>query len=119
MTGIISMQIELRPELPVVIGNVDYTFFRETLLRMEEIIISGKLDEIAMNYAVTAAEQEAMKHAVEAGEVFTGISNNDIVRIQKAGEQALRCSVARHLTGEAYRSFSSRLADSALFGHFW
>ena len=118
MAKIISMQTEFRPELPVVVNNVDYASFRETLLRIEEIIISGELDKAVMVYAVSAAEHEAEKHAVETGEVFTGLREMDIVRIQKAGEQALRCSIARHLTGEAYRPFSIRLADSALFQHF-
>jgi hypothetical protein len=40
------------------------------------------------------------------------------VRIQKMARQALRCGIARHLTGEAYRVFSCRLADSAVLQKF-
>lgn len=118
MAEIIPMQTRFRPEPTVVVGNVDYTTFRENLFRIEEIIISGRLDKAVMVYALSAAEHEAEKHAEKTGEVFTGLRETDVLRIQKAGEQALRCSIARHLTGDSYRSFSSRLADSALFQHF-
>ncbi len=118
MTEMIPMQTEFRPVLPVVLNNVDYAIFRETLLRMEEIIVSGELDKVVMAYAVSAAEREAMALAAEKGEALAGLSERDVIRIQKAGEQALRCSVARHLTGEAYRPFSNRLADSPLLQHF-
>ena len=39
-------------------------------------------------------------------------------RIQKMVRQALRCGIARHLTGEAYRVFSCRLADSPVLQKF-
>lgn len=118
MAEIIPMQIEFRAALPVVIGNVDYTSFRETLFRIEEIIVTGGLDKAVMINAVSAAESEAAKHAAETGEVFTGLKAKAILQIQKSAEQALRCSIARHLIGVPYRIFSSRLADSPLLQHF-
>ena len=36
----------------------------------------------------------------------------------KIFRHALRCNIARHLTGESYRLFSIRLSDSALFQWF-
>ena len=118
MKNIITFQQPLRQRLPEVIGNIDYTKFRETLERIEEIIELGDLDKIVGCYAVDVAEREAQQACKEQEVDYEGMSHAWQVRILKTGRQALRCGIARHLIDEAYRPFSCRLADSSLLQHF-
>lgn len=118
MTNLVPLQTEFRQELPVVIGNIDYKIFRETLMRIEEIIELSGAEKKAMRYAVEKEEEERKQKASETGEEYRGLSHKEKVRIQKKSCQAFRCGVARHLTGESYREFSCHLADSALLQKF-
>lgn len=118
MCEIIPMQGELSQELPVILGNVDYQRFRETLLRMEELIKLGGLEEIAMKHLLDKAEQAGKSRSKEEGSIYEGLSVRSCLIIQKTAIRALRCGIARHLTGESFRRFSCRLADSVLFQKF-
>ena len=54
METIIPEPLEMRQELPVVLGNIDDKKFRETLLRIDEIIKAGNLDLEIMGYSLKA-----------------------------------------------------------------
>ena len=114
----IQFQRELSQELPVVIGNKDYTIFRSTLERMDEIIELGKLDQVVCEYMVWVAEETRKQTAREKGEHFIGRRRKTISRLYQIGQQALRCTIIRHLTGNSFRTFSCRLADSPLLQYF-
>jgi len=114
----IQFQRELSQELPVVIGNKDYTIFRSTLERMGEIIELGKLDQVVCEYMVWVAEETRKQTAREKGEHFIGLRRKTISRLYQIGQQALRCTIIRHLTGNSFRTFSCRLADSPLLQYF-
>ena len=102
----------------MVIGNKDYTIFRSTLERMEEIIELARLDQVVCDHLVRITEKKRKKIARERGEDFSGLCQKTLSRIYQIGQQALRCTIIRHLTGEAFRPFSCRLADSPLLQHF-
>ncbi len=69
----IQFQRELSQELPVVIGNKDYTIFRSTLERMEEIIELARLDQVVCDHLVRITEKKRKKIARERGEDFSGL----------------------------------------------
>jgi hypothetical protein len=118
MAAIIPLQQEFRQSIPLVIGNVDYLIFKETLERISELIKLSHLDLIVMQHFINEAEKEAMKEAKENGKVFKGLTYKHQERIQKTAMQALRLGIARKLLEEAYRPFSCRLADSFLLQRF-
>ena len=106
----LPLQLELRPELPNVYGTFDYRTFRDTLIKIDEILTKSGL------------EYEIVSKALNRQ-----VANNKIKQINSSKalnfhyhklRHALRCNIARHLTGESYRAFSLRLTDSTLFQWF-
>jgi hypothetical protein len=108
----ISFQLEFRPEVPNVYGTLDYREFRDTLIKIDEILIKSDLE-----------------HKLVTGALSQYVTNKGLSAIKfynckeaafhyKKLKHALRCNIARHLTGESYRQFSIRLADSELFQWF-
>jgi hypothetical protein len=108
----LSLQFELRPEIPNVYGTADYREFRETLIKIDDLLnkngFEHKLVKEALNQYVT--EKQA-----DAGKFYNSRQANFHY---KKFRYALRCNIARHLTGESYRMFSIRLADSELLQWF-
>lgn len=108
----IPFQLDLRPEIPNVYGNLDYREFRETLLKINEIFVKSGLED---KLASEALSQYAAKSELAESEFY---NSKQAVFHYKKLKHALRCNIARHLTGESYRLFSIRLADSELFQWF-
>jgi hypothetical protein len=108
----IPFQYELRPEIPNVFGALDYRDFRETLIKVDEILTKSGLEHQiisqVMDKYVEAKKEDPNKFCNSQNAVFH----------YKKFRHALRCNIARHLTGESYRLFSIRLADSSLFQWF-
>lgn len=108
----ITFQHELRPELPNVYGTKDYSEFRKTLIKIDQMLIKSGL------------EHDLVTQALEQFVSTNQIDHQDFYNSKKAGfhygklKHALKCNIARHLTGESYRAFSIRLADSNLFQWF-
>lgn len=108
----VPFQYEFRPELPNVYGAVDYREFREVLIKIDEILNKSDLEQMIVTQAL---EQFVEEHALDA-QLFNN-SKKASFHYKKI-KHALRCNIARHLTGESYRLFSIRLADSTLFQWF-
>ena len=108
----VSYQHEFRPDIPNVYGTFDYWEFRETLIKIDEILTKSGLEDQIVTKAVA---QYVNDHKLDA-DVFYN-SKNSAFQYKKI-RHALRCNIARHLVGEPYRLFSFRLADSQLFQWF-
>ncbi len=109
---IVSYQEALRPELPTVIGNVDYQQFRATLLRMEQILEQSGLERLWIGESVEQYRQEAK------GSGRDRVSQKELARVAEHAVRALRCNIVRQLIGDSCRAFSVRLADSPLLQRF-
>ena len=118
MGEIIAFQDEFRQALPNVTGNVDYKVFRETLARITELIELSKIDQRVMTEAIRLSQEASNLRRQAEGKEHKKLTIKEKIRIQKRTRQVLRCGIARHLTGGAYREFSCRLADSALLQNF-
>jgi len=103
----VPYQQELSPALPIVHGNVDYLEFRQTLERIDRLLIDGGVEDHLCRLRLA-------KH--EKGE--RSLSERSLARLEKHTVRALRCNIARELTQESVREFSTRLADSALLQWF-
>ena len=108
----LSFQLELCPELPNVYGALDYRLFREMLINIDNILIKGGLEHDLIS--------KGLRHYVENHKLDSERFYNSKASAfhYKYLKYALRCNIARHLTGESYRAFSLRLADSNLFQWF-
>jgi len=108
----VVFQYELRPELPNVYGTKDYREFRESLIKIDKILTSTDLEHHLVSQAL---------------DQFSADDNGDPPKFYASKQapfqyrklrHALCCNIARHLTGESYRLFSIKLADSILFQWF-
>ena len=109
---IINIQHTLRPELPHIYCNIDYKNFRDALIKVDEILRKGRLEDQLIEAAIE-------KWVVSAGEdAVDFMSAASYPRIWKQFQFALRCNIARTLTGKSFRKFSVHLSDSVLFQWF-
>lgn len=108
----VPFQHEFRPDFPNVYGTFDYREFRDTLIKIDEILVKSGLEHQIVSKALA---QYVSEHDLDANEFYnTKFATSHYKKIR----HALRCNIARHLTGESYRLFSLRLADSQLFQWF-
>jgi hypothetical protein len=118
MADIIPLQIELSQPIPLVTGNIDYTIFKNTLARINELLHLSGIDNMLMQYALDLAEKNARKDAKESNKSFKGLTYKQKVKIQKLAKQKICYVISRRLTGESYRRFSIHLAESHLLQQF-
>jgi hypothetical protein len=107
----LAIQTIVRLPLPIVEGNKDYREREALLRRMDEILLASGVEAAFLASRIAAARSEAD----DAGEPLT-----DRMRasIQRHAKQTLRCTVARVLSNESHRQFSSHLAESPLLQWF-
>jgi len=108
----LTLQHDLRPELPNIYGALDYRCFRDTLVKMDEIFSKSDLEH---KIILQTLEQQLANNELNQKQLSSARQSNFHYSKLK---HALRCNIARHLTGESYRLFSMRLADSTLFQWF-
>lgn len=106
---IIPFQPSLRPSLPTVQGSVDYRTFRDQLLRIDQILLSG-LEE---KFVVAATEQWLADLGPQQKVRPSALAN-----YQTHSRRALRCNIVRTSLQEGYRDFAAHLADSPLLQRF-
>jgi hypothetical protein len=108
----IPLQLELSPEIPNIYGALDYREFRDTLVKINEILINSDLEH---KLVTEALDQYLIENELNP---YGFYNSRQAAFHYKKLKHALRCNIARHLTGESYRLFSIRLADSELFQWF-
>jgi IS5 family transposase len=118
MSKILPFQNELYQVLPVVIGNVEYNNFKALLFRVAEIIDLSGIEKQAIQYIIDEAIQDGLRSVKEEGKTTTPLSEQMQMSLQEKVRLAIRVTIARKLTRQAYRPFSVRLAESQLLQHF-
>jgi hypothetical protein len=114
----VAEEQEIRRELPVVIGNVDYQEFRGRLEEVDRLLRESGLENEFVERGLRRQEEEGQREAQEKKQEYRMSSWKERSRGQKILRQALRCNVARWLTEREYRRFSRRLAESGLLQWF-
>ena len=110
---ILAHQLEFRQEIPdSVYGTLDYREFRDRFIKIDEVLTKSNLEH---TLASKALEKYFSDHATTPQEFH---KRRNIASLYKMFRYAVRCNLARHLTGESYRAFSIKLADSCLFQWF-
>jgi hypothetical protein len=93
--------------MPTVLGPIDYRTWRQRLERIDEILHRSRVEEAFVRLCV----QRRMARPEP-------LYDSDRLLLQRMAATALRTSIARTLTGDSYREFSTRLADSPLLQWF-
>jgi len=107
----IAFQPNFRPALPNVYGASDYCEFRDQLSQIDQLLRCSGVEDAMIDSAMARWEAEAMQEGVM-------ITQHNRQRQWEQLHYAFRCNVARQLTGESFRVFSIRLADSSLLQWF-
>lgn len=105
----LAVQARIRLPLPVVKSNKDYQEKEALLKRMDEILVLSGVQQRFVEQALMKA------HEAAGGD---GISDRKAMTVHRFAIQSLRCTIARILSNESHRVFSSHLAESALLQWF-
>jgi hypothetical protein len=99
---------ELRPSLPTIVGNVDYSSLRRQLEEIDSLLRQSGL------------EADFVQRSLEHWQVFRTrpATAGEQVRFQQRSRRALRCTILRTLLREDYRGFSCQLAGNPLYQWF-
>lgn len=111
-------QEELQPPVPTVLGSIDYKTWRRRLERIDEILREARVEEAFVRLALQRRLGELEQRARQKGQAEFGMKDGDQVQFQRTCAVALRTTIARTVTGESYREFATRLADSTLLQWF-
>ena len=101
---IIPLQLNFRPAVRTVAGNVDYTSFERELKRLDELLRLSGAEE---KFVRRSVEQYQWRKATAEKQIRPG----DIVRHEKQSLVALRCVILKILLRESCRGMSRRLAE--------
>ena len=104
---IIPFDLPLPQVLPTIAGNVDYTQFREQLLRIDRLLVQSGLESQLMQADLQGWLAPGRHPSAQAQQ-----------NRQRHSRRALRCNITRHLIREDFRGLAVRLADSPLLQHF-
>ncbi len=104
---ILPFQPVLRPALPTVVGNVDYSHFETQLRRIDQLLLLSGMEKSFVEQSLARYDQEFPSGKIKARR-----------RYQQHSYRALRCTVLKGLLGEDYRGMSRRLAECPLFRWF-
>jgi len=105
---IIPFPQELRPQLPTIVGNVDYLTLRQRLEQIDALLRDS------------GAERDFVQRAL-AGWTRVGAGETTALeqeKFQQRSRRALRCTILRTLLQEDYRGFSCQLAGNPLYQWF-
>ena len=105
---IIPFPQELRPQLPTIVGNVDYLTLRQRLEQIDALLRDS------------GVERQFVQRALEgwtaaAARTVTALEQ---LKFQQRSRRALRCTILRTLLQEDYRGFSCQLAGNPLYQWF-
>jgi len=107
-TAIIPFPQELRPQLPTIVGNVDYLTLRQRLEQIDALLREGGVEE--------AFVERSLEQWNPGGR--SEVSARQQIKFQQRSRRALRCTILRTLLREDYRGFSCQLAGNPLYQWF-
>jgi hypothetical protein len=99
---------ELRPQLPTIVGNVDYLTFRQRLEQIDAFLRDSGVERDFVQRSLAGWRATATRE-VTAVEQW---------KYQQRSRRALRCTILRTLLQEDYRGFSCHLAGNPLYQWF-
>jgi hypothetical protein len=105
---IIPFPQELRPQLPTIVGNVDYLTLRQRLEQIDALLRDGGAERDFVQRALAGWDSSGPREATALEQL----------KFQQRSRRALRCTILRTLLRENYRGFSCQLAGNPLYQWF-
>lgn len=105
---IIPFPLELRPRLPVIIGNVDYLTLRERLEQIDAVLRDGGVEREFVQRSLNQRQAESSRETTALEQL----------KFQQRSRRALRCTILQTLLQEDFRGFSCQLAGHPLYQWF-
>jgi len=115
---LVPEQQHFDPFIPTVYGNVDYREWQRQLTGIDEILRAGLVEERFRRLSLAHRDTQEKAAAEKEDRTFRSLTTTEQEGAQKLSSQALRCNIARTLTGESYRRFACHLAESPLLQWF-
>jgi len=104
----VAEQCQIRLQLPAVESNVDYHRQVRLLDDIDGLLLTSGVELQVMDAALAA----------ESAQAESPLSAKECYRCRVFARRSLRCTIARLLSGESFRSFSIHVADSHLLRRF-
>ena len=104
--------------VPTVLGPIEYREWKSQLERIHELLGLSRVEETFQRLSLARRNQAEQRKAEKETRPFYVWSPTEQESFQRLCSQALRCNVARTLTGESLRDFGCRLAESGLLQWF-
>lgn len=99
-------------------GPVEYREWKSQLERINEILSLSGVEETFQRLSLARRNEGEWCAAEKERRSFREFSAVEQASYQRLSSQALRCNVARTLTGESFRDFGCRLSESMLLQWF-
>jgi hypothetical protein len=105
---IIPFPEELHPQLPTIVGNVDYLTLRQRLEQIDTLLRRSGVERDFVQRSLARWQRTAQAEPTA----------HEQAKFQQRSRRALRCTVLRTLLQEDYRGFSCQLAGNPLYQWF-
>jgi hypothetical protein len=115
---LVPEQEHLTGYIPTVVGPVEFREWKKQLERIDEILGLSGAEETFQRLSLARRNEDERQAAEKEKRPFREWSSGDQAYYQRLSSQALRCTVARTLTGESLRDFGCRLSESMLLQRF-
>ena len=115
---LVPEQEHLTSYIPTVLGPIEFHLWKQQLERIHEILGRGGVEQMFQRLSLARRNDEEQRAAEAEKRPFRNLSAAEQAGSQRLSSQVLRCNVARTLTGESFRDFGCRLAESALLQWF-
>jgi hypothetical protein len=100
------------------LGPIEYREWKSQLERIHQLLGLSRVEETFQRLSLAQRNQAEHLAAEKENRPFYKWSPVEQESYQRLCSQALRCNVARRLTGDSLRDFGCRLADSGLLQWF-
>ncbi len=107
---LLPLEQYLFPDLPTIVGNVDYQTLHAQLVRINQILIAGGVERDFIGRSLELILAKASPR-YRASAKYQRL-------MQEHSARALRCNIVRVLLKQDFRELSVRLADSPLLQRF-
>jgi hypothetical protein len=115
---LVPEQEHLTGYVATVLGNIEYREWKQQLERIDDLLDLSRMEETFQRLSLARRAAEEQRAAEKENRPFHELSTVEQASYQRRCSQALRCNVARSLTGDSFRDFGCRLSESMLLQWF-
>ena len=115
---LVPEQEHLTGYVATVLGNIEYREWKSQLERIHDLLDLSRVEKTFQRLSLARRNDEEQRAAERENRLFHALSTVEQASYQRLCSQALRCNVARSLTGDSFRDFGCRLSESALLQWF-